>query len=156
MDRIGLGLRCFEYAKAARWGEVKKLRDRIGNDNELKMTVLETVKGQLLHRRMYATTADFIEAFIGDDEPRMLELAKSFKASTPVEADQAPCTSPERVATELIRRVHLSGTQFEKWGDIISNPAASDQRLEDSLGLDVVVDVRTYFESDDDRSIATE
>lgn len=145
MDRIGLGLRCFEYAKAARWGEVKKLRDRIGNDRELKMTVLETAKAQLLYRRLYATTADLFEAFIGDDEPRMLDLAKSFKTSTPAEADQAPCTSPERVAAELIRRVHLSGTQFEQWGDIISNPSASDQRLEASLGLDVVVDVRNIF-----------
>ncbi len=145
LERMGIILRCFEYARAARWGEVKKLRERIGNDPALKTMVLDTVKGYLLNRRLYSTTADFIEAFIDPNEHQNLELAKALRKRVPTEVDQAPSTTPQRVAAELIRRIHLSGTQFERWGDIISNPSASDPQLENSLSLDVVVDVRSFF-----------
>ncbi len=142
VERISLALRCFEFAREARWVEVKKLRDRIGNDIELKTFVSDTVQAQLIHRRLYSTIAEFLMAFKGPGESMTLEVVKSLSMTTP-EADRTPTTTPQRVAAELIRRIHLSGIQFESWADIISNPNSTDEGLERAMANNFVVDLRS-------------
>ncbi len=145
LDRIALALRLFDSAKNSRWKEVKRLREQIGTDRELKKFVIELVRGFLVEKRLYTSAAEFLENTADPDEKELLALAKSYRAVSPVDADSTPTASPDRVALELIRRVYLSGIQFDRWDDIIQNPGVSHPALENSLCLEAIADLRNLF-----------
>lgn len=142
MDRIAITYRCLELAKASRWSEVKQLRDQIEANRELKATVAETVQSHLSARQMYAAAAEFLEAFAYPDESKAQEIAKTLRKKQQTQFDESPNTTPERVAVELLRRLHISGSQWEWWGDIIVNPSSSSPSLEAYSAL-MLPDIRT-------------
>ena len=143
-DRMVTSLRCFELAKASRWNELRQVRDQIGADRELKAVVFEVVTGHLEGRQMYAVAAQFVEVFAYPDEKGAQNLAKFYRKKSPIELDESPTSTPERVAFELLRRIHTSGTQWDWWGDIIVNPESSSKPLETYASI-VLADIRTFI-----------
>ncbi len=144
LDRMVTSFRCFELAKASRWNEVKQLRAQIGADRELKAQVAEVVTCYLENRQMYAAAAQFVEAFAYPDEKRAQDLAKYYRTRSPIELDVSPTSTPERVALELLRRIHTSGTQWNWWSDIIVNPESSSQSLEKFASI-ALADMRSLI-----------
>ena len=142
VDRLALAYRCLELAKASRWNEVKQLRDAIGADRELKANVVNIVRNHLNERQLYTASAEFIETFAFPDEKAAQEMAKVLRKKPPIEFDESPTSTPERVALELLRRMYISGSQWEWWGDIIANPKSASSYLE-NYSATFLSDIRT-------------